>query len=88
MREVYGDLSTLLLKLCGFNNEEMSLACLKNLKRLTTSIVQQHESRSTHRYEGQAYLSFNDLDEEGNEGDRIVLVYGIEESKQNFLLRK
>lgn len=78
-------MSTLLLRLCGFNNEEMSLACLKNLKRLTTSIVQQHEMRSTHRYEGQAYLSFNDLDEEGNEGDRIVLVYGIEESINFFI---
>lgn len=44
-------------------------------------MVQQHETYATHKYEGQPYLSFNELDEEGNEGDRIVLVYGIDESK-------
>ncbi len=40
-------------------------------------MVQQHESGYNFEYEGQAYLSYHDLDEEGNKGDRVVLVYGI-----------
>jgi len=73
-------MTILLLTLAKFKNEEMSLACLKYLKTLTGSMIQQHESGQSHNYEGQAYLSYNDLDEEGNEGDRVILVYGIEES--------
>lgn len=73
-------MTILLLTLAKFKNEEMSLACLKYLKTLTGSMIQQHEAGQGQKYGPQNYLSYNDLDEEGN-GDRVVLVYGIEEGK-------
>lgn len=76
-------MTILLLTLAKFKNEEMSLACLKYLKTLTSSMIQHHESGQGRNYEGQAYLQYNDSDEEeGNEGEKVVLVYGIEEGKK------